>query len=225
MVWTVCDSSPLETMSAAGHCNIETTESHWYIQYVWFGAGHMIIETMRQTKMSTRWHFSNYQVVEYFNISGCIITRFWPYRTTLLSINCTEELQYYTFSWLFALLWSSILICQVFAGWFKKKKKPHVRLNSVQLFWFSIHYLILQMQHIHLWKLHMHTPHSYLLKHISVLQVSHRDLPKFKSDEPINLFILASHCCLTIIPEKRHHLPHNCTDNIIHWNTDLQWIW
>lgn len=122
MVWTVCDSSPLETMSAAGHCNIETTESHWYIQYVWFGAGHMIIETMRQTKMSTRWHFSNYQVVEYFNISGCIITRFWPYRTTLLSINCTEELQYYTFSWLFALLWSSILICQVFAGWFLKKK-------------------------------------------------------------------------------------------------------
>lgn len=135
VVWTVCDSSPLETMSAAGHCNIETTESHWYIQYVWFGAGHMIIETMGQTKMSTRWHFSNYQVVEYFNISGCIITRFWPYRTTLLSINCTEELQYYTFSWLFALLWSSILICQVFAGWFKKKK--NLMYGSIQFSYFG----------------------------------------------------------------------------------------
>lgn len=67
--------------------------------------------------------------------------------------------------------------------------------------------------------------HIHTCLNISVLQVSHRDLPKFKSDEPINLFILASHCCLTIIPEKRHHLPHNCTDNIIHWNTDLQWIW
>lgn len=222
MVWTVCDSSPLETMSAAGHCNIETTESHWYIQYVWFGAGHMIIETMGQTKMSTRWHFSNYQVVEYFNISGCIITRFWPYRTTLLSINCTEELQYYTFSWLFALLWSSILICQVFAGWFKKKKNScTAQFSSVIL----VFYPLFDSSNAAHYKLHMHTPHSYLLKHISVLQVSHRDLPKFKSDEPINLFILASHCCLTIIPEKRHHLPHNCTDNIIHWNTDLQWIW